>query len=175
MPRSPRPRELDINVIPPVPDPNTPKTTRELYAAHAADALCRTCHATIDNFGFAFEQYDGMGAFRGQEAVRTAAGIVMLPVDSKTTLAGTGTDLDGDYVDSNALARVLSASAAVRDCMARQMFRASTGRDDASMRGAEDNFVRQWRQLPADQQSSLIETLVALVRSDIFVERSTGP
>ena len=115
-----------------------------------------------------------MGSFRGQEAVRTAAGVVMLPVDSKTTLAGTGTDLDGDYPDSNALARVLSISATVRDCMARQMFRASTGRDDASMRGAEDNFVRQWRQLPADQQGSLIETLVALVRSDTFVERSTG-
>ena len=99
----------------------------------------------------------------------------MLPIDTATTVAGTGTDLDGDYADSNALARVLSTSATVRACMARQMFRASTGRGDASVRGAEDNFVGQWRQLPADQQSSLIETLVALVRSDAFVERSTGP
>ena len=73
-----------------------------------------------------------------------------------------------------ALAGVRSVRPAARDCMARQMFRASTGRDNASMRGAEDNFVRQWRQLPADQQDSLIETLVALVRSDTFVERSTG-
>ena len=90
-------------------------------------------------------------------------------------MAGTGTDLDGDYADSNALARVLSSSATVRDCMARQLFRASTGRSDGSGRGAEDNFVTVWRQLPADKQSSLIETLVALVRSDGFVERSTGP
>ena len=102
----PDPVELDINVIPPVPDPNTPKTTRDLYAAHAADALCNSCHRTIDNFGFAFEQYDGMGAFRAQETVRAAGGTVMLPVDSETTVAGTGTDLDGDYADSNALARV---------------------------------------------------------------------
>ncbi len=171
----PDPVELDINVIPPVPDPNTPKTTRALYAAHAADALCNSCHRTIDNFGFAFEQYDGMGAFRGKEAVRGAGGIVMLPVDSKTTLAGTGTDLDGGYADSNALARALSTSAVVRECMAHQIFRGATGRNDASMRGAEDKFVRQWRQLPADKQSSLIETLVALVRSDAFVERSTAP
>ena len=66
------PVELDINVIPPVPDPSTPKTTRALYAAHAADPLCKTCHQRIDNFGFAFEQYDGIGAFRAdrQEAVR---------------------------------------------------------------------------------------------------------
>ena len=59
--------------------------------------------------------------------------------------------------------------------MARQMFRGSTGRGDSSARGAEDNFVSQWRQLPADEQSNLIETLVALVRSNVFVERSTGP
>jgi hypothetical protein len=169
------PAELDINVIPPVPDPRTPRTTRALYAAHAADPLCRTCHQSIDNFGFAFEQYDGMGGFRAnrQEAVKMAAGVVMLPVDTATTLTGTGTDLDGDYADSNGLARALSTSADVRACMARQIFRASAGRGDA--RGAEDNFVTQWRALPADQQSNLIETLVAFVRSDVFVERSTGP
>jgi len=171
----PDPIELDINVVPPVPDPNAPKTTRDLYAAHAADALCRGCHATIDSFGFVFERYDGMGAFRGQETVRTPAGRVMLPVDSRTTLAGTGTDLDGDYADSNALACALAVSATVRECMARQMFRAATGRNDAAMRGAEDSFIREWRQLPADRQSNLIETLVALVRSDVFVERSTRP
>jgi hypothetical protein len=171
------PAELDINVIPPVPDPNTPKTTRQLYAAHATYAQCKSCHQRIDNFGFAFEQYDGMGAFRAnrEEAVKTATGTVMLPVDTATTLRGTGTDLDGDYADSNALARALSRSATVRACMARQMFRASAGRGDPSARGAEDNFVAQWRQLPADRQSNLIETLVAFVRSDVFVERSTGP
>ena len=69
----PDPAELDINVVPPVPDPNMPKTTRDLYAVHATDPLCKTCHGRIDNFGFAFELYDGMGAFRAnrQEAVKT--------------------------------------------------------------------------------------------------------
>jgi hypothetical protein len=171
----PDPAELDITVIPPVPDPNTPKTTRELYAAHSTDPVCNSCHRIIDNFGFVFEQYDGMGAFRAEEAVKTATGTVLLPVDTATTLAGTGTDLDGDYSDSNALARALSSSATVRACMARQMFRASAGRSDMSVGGAEDNFLGQWRQLPADQQSNLIETLVAFVRSDGFVVRSTGP
>ena len=42
----PDPAELDINVVPPVPDPNTPKTTRDLYAVHATDPLCKTCHRT---------------------------------------------------------------------------------------------------------------------------------
>jgi hypothetical protein len=173
----PDPADLDINVIPPVPDPSTPKTTRQLYAVHATDLLCQSCHLRIDSLGFPFELYDGIGAFRAnrQEAVKTAAGIVLLPVDTATTVAGTGTDLDGDYADSNALARALSTSAAVRACMARQMFRASAGGGDASVRGAEAHFVTDWQQLPADQQSNLIETLVAFVRSDVFVERSTGP
>ena len=173
----PDPADLDINVIPPVPDPNTPKTTRELYAVHATDPLCQSCHLRIDSLGFPFERYDGIGAFRanGQEAVKTATGTVMLPVDTATTVMGTGTDLDGDYADSNALARALAGSATVRACMARQLFRASTGHGEGSGRGAEDTFVTLWRQLPADRQSSLLETLVALVRSDGFVERSTGP
>ena len=63
----------------------------------------------------------------------------------------------------------------MRACMARQMFRAAAGRGDASVRGAEAHFVTDWQQLPADQQSNLIETLVAFVRSDVFVERSVGP
>jgi hypothetical protein len=173
----PDPAELDITVIPPVPDPSTPKTTRALYAVHATDALCQTCHQRIDNFGFTFELYDGMGAFRAdrQESVKTPTGPVMLPIDTATTVMGTGTDLDGDYADSNALARVLASSPAVRECMARQLFRASTGRGDGSGPGAEDKFVSVWRQLPADKQSSLMETLVAWVRSDGFVARSTGP
>ena len=173
----PDPAELDINVVPPVPDPNMPKTTRDLYAVHATDPLCKTCHGRIDNFGFAFELYDGMGAFRAnrQEAVKTPTGTVMLPVDTATSVTGTGTDLDGDYADSNILARVLASSPTVRACMARQLFRASTGHSDGSGRGAEDNFVSVWRQLPADKQSSLMETLVAWVRSDGFVARSTGP
>jgi hypothetical protein len=172
----PDPAELDINVVPPVPDPNTPKTTRELYAVHATDPVCKTCHQHIDNFGFTFELYDGMGAFRvnRHEAVKTPTGAVMLSIATATTVAGTGTDLDGTYADSNALARALAGSATVRACMARQLFRASTGHSEASGRGAEDKFVMVWRQLPADKQSSLLETLVAWVRSDGFVARSTG-
>jgi len=99
----------------------------------------------------------------------------MLPVDTATTVMGTGTDLDGGYADSNALARVLASSPTVRECMARQLFRASTGHGEGAGPGAEDKFVSAWRQLPADKQSSLMETLVAWVRSDGFVARSTGP
>jgi hypothetical protein len=74
------PGALNINVVPPVPDPRVAQTTRALYAAHASDPVCKGCHQSIDNFGFAFEAYDGMGAYRpnGQEAVKTTRGRAFL-------------------------------------------------------------------------------------------------
>ena len=140
----PDPAELDINVIPPVPDPNMPKTTRDALrrARHrpALQDLSRGASTTSASRSSCTTAWAPSAPTARRPSGR-AAGTVMLPIDTTTTVAGTGTDLDGDYADSNALARVLSSSATVRACMARQLFRASTGRGDASVRGAEDNFV----------------------------------
>jgi len=155
------PTELNIVVTPPMPDPS--KTTRQRFDVHATDTLCRSCHQSIDAFGFAFEGYDGMGKARTTDS--------NLPVDSTTTVA-TGHDFDGSYADSNALAAALAASADVRACAARQIFRASAGRSDDSVAGAETAFVDLWRTLPGDAQGNVIETLVAFARSSQFVERS---
>jgi hypothetical protein len=173
----PSPVELDIDVIPPLPDPTTPKTTRALYSLHASDPVCTGCHQAIDNFGFAFEAYDGAGAFRSnrEELVETTSGMSRLPVDTATTVSGTGTDLDAQYADSNALARTLANSETVRSCMARQAFRASSGSSTPDLRGAEDAFVAEWRELSLDQRSNLRETWVAFAKSRLFVERDPRP
>ena len=155
------PTELNIMVTPPLPDPN--KTTRQRFDIHATDPLCRSCHVSIDGFGFAFEGYDGMGRARTMDGGH--------PVDSTTTVQ-TGRDFDGGYADSNALAVALAGSADVRTCAARQLFRGSAGRSDDSAAGAEQAFVDGWRSLPADAQGSVVETLIAFVRSDQFAKRS---
>jgi hypothetical protein len=156
------PTELNIMVTPPLPDPN--KTTRQRFDIHATDPLCRSCHASIDGFGFAFEGYDGMGRARTMDGGH--------PVDS-TTIVQTGRDFDGSYADSNALAAALAGSADVRTCVARQLFRASAGRSDDSAAGAEAAFVDGWGSLPADAQGSIVETLIAFVRSDQFTKRAS--
>jgi len=156
------PTELNINVTPPVPDPA--KTTRERYAIHATDQLCKTCHDPIDSVGFTFEGFDGMGAARTMENGK--------PVDSSSTLA-LGVDFDGSYADSNALATALAGSASVRACVARQLFRASAGRSDDTVQPAEDRFVQVWQGLPAGNQDKMVEMLVAYVRSPLFTQRST--
>ena len=88
-------------------------------------------------------------------------------------------DFAGSYADSNALATALGNSAQVRECLARQLFRSSSGRtditadsDDTVMK-AEQSFVDQWKQMPSDSQGKFIEVLVNYVRSPLFDQRST--
>ncbi|HMF42392.1 MAG TPA: DUF1592 domain-containing protein [Polyangia bacterium] len=179
----PDPTTLNIVVVPPMPDPT--KSTRDRYAIHATDAACASCHDTIDQIGFAFELFDGMGA---QRPASTTAGKLVdshLPVTngklttadttSSTTIAPSAqfpADFTGTYADSNALATALGNSAQVRECLARQFFRSSSGRNDTTVVNAEQSFVDSWKQLSADSQGKFNEVLVAYVRSQLFDTRS---
>jgi uncharacterized protein DUF1588 len=178
----PDPTTLNIVVVPPMPDPT--KSTRDRYAIHATDAACATCHDTIDEIGFAFELFDGMGVQRPPGTTAGTLGDVHLGANGALTTTNTTsstmlvsnarftTDFAGSYADSNALASALGASAQVRECLARQFFRSSSGRNDTTVVNAEQSFVDAWRQLPADSQGKLIEVLVAYVRSPLFDKRS---
>ena len=158
----PDPGALGIVVSFPAADPS--KTTRERFASHADDAGCASCHALIDSFGFAFENFDGMGKMRTSENGR--------PIDTSVKVS-VGADIDGTYADGVALATALAGSTSVKTCLARQLFRSATGRSDGSVAGAEDDFVNTWKQLPAAQQDRLADVLVAWVKSPRFVQRRT--
>jgi hypothetical protein len=160
------PTELNIDVTPPPFDSS--KTMRQRFTDHAADPKCSACHKNIDAFGFSFETYDGMGAAR--KVVNGKPTENNQTVDTAVTLA-TGLDFDGTYADSNALAVALSTSAQVRNCLARQIFRSSTGRSDASVTASEEAFVNFWKQLPADKQGNVLETLVSYVKNPTFLKR----
>jgi hypothetical protein len=178
----PDPTSLNIQVVPPAPDPA--KSTRDRFAIHATDTACAACHNTIDNIGFAFELFDGQGK---QRPAGSAAGKlrdehlgangtkVGVDTTSNTTIAPSNdfpNDFAGSYADSNALATALGGSAQVRECVARQLFRSSSGKSDAAVANAEQSFVNTWKQLPADRQGKFIEVLVAYVRSPLFDQRS---
>lgn len=156
----PSPTTLNIVVVPPPPDPN--KTTRDRFAVHSTDTVCANCHKNIDPFGFAFEEYDGMGAFRTMEGNNA--------VNSKVTIAS-GTDFDGDYADGNALATAMSKSPQVAACFARHMFRGSAGRSDSTVQASEAAFIKFWQSLPTDQQGNILQTLLSFVKSPLFTHR----
>jgi hypothetical protein len=149
----------NIVVVPPVPDPA--KTTRERFDIHAKDSICQLCHKTIDSFGFAFEQFDGMGAYRTEENGR--------PVDSHVAVDDKR-DFDGPYADSNALATALSNSDSVRACFARFVFRAAAATNHYSLR-SEEEFLDLWRTIPLAARGNVIDTLIAYVRLPTFTQR----
>lgn len=151
-----------LGIVVSFPPADTSKTTRDRFAQHAMDASCATCHKKIDNFGFALEGFDGMGKERSSENG--------LPVDTAVTLSS-GSDLDGAYAGAPELMAALASSESVKTCLARQIFRSTAARSDASVKDAEDAFVETWKQLPPEQQDNLADVLVAFVRSPLFVQR----
>jgi hypothetical protein len=42
-------------------------TVRQIFEQHRADPVCAGCHARMDPYGFALENYDGYGAWREQD------------------------------------------------------------------------------------------------------------
>lgn len=57
---APPPADVEISE----PDIRSAKTIREVLAAHQSDATCAACHQAIDPFGYAFENFDPIGAWR---------------------------------------------------------------------------------------------------------------
>ncbi len=128
------PASFNIQVIPPAPDPTV--TTRQRYDVHVRDSICAGCHDIIDPFGFSFEHYDGMGAYRKVDHGRNVDSAVDVSVRR---------DFDGHYADSNRLAAALAESRNVRECFARFMFRAASGTGDGAATPGEDEFMHAWR------------------------------
>ena len=62
-------------------------TERQLIERHSLDEACIKCHARIDPFGFALENFDAIGRFRQKDAGG-------LTIDTRTTLPD-GTQIDG--------------------------------------------------------------------------------
>jgi hypothetical protein len=153
----PLPGELNLKIVPPMPDPN--KTTRERFRIHAEDAMCYACHKAIDGFGNAFESFDGMGVWRKQENGKD--------VDTKTEVAGG--DVSGTIKDGLELVDKLAASEDVKKCFARNVFRFAAAQSGT---GYEDMFLANvWEKMPAGKKVDLKEMMVAFAASDMFVTR----
>jgi uncharacterized protein DUF1588 len=135
--------------------------------AHVTDPVCAQCHTSVDNFGLAFEIYDGMGKHQTEDQGQ--------PIDSSVTIAQ-NSDFDGNYADSNQLALALSTSASVRECFARNVFRGSAGNSDTDNQMSEDDFIKFWNtQTNAATQGAsfagdgdIIDTIRAYITSPTF-------
>ena len=156
----PSPVDLKMAVVPPLPDPS--KTTRQRFTSHATPE-CAGCHDNIDSFGFSFERFDGMGKLRATDNGQT--------VDSSVVVAGT--DFDGRYADSNALAKALSTSAQVRECFARHLYRALAATSAPQLAASEDEFVKYTglEKTGTSTDANLVGTISAFITNPSFAYR----
>ena len=138
-------------------------TTRERYAQHSFNPACGSCHRLMDPLGFAFEHFDAIGAYRDTEANK--------PIDTTGEVNG-ALATQGNFDGAASLAAILGDSREVRACFAKQwssyaMARSLTKEDTCALSGFAAGF--------GEGTSSIVDLMLALVRSKSFVVRRIPP
>ncbi|HRE91161.1 MAG TPA: DUF1588 domain-containing protein, partial [Myxococcota bacterium] len=149
----------DAGGLPPV-DPNA--TTRERFRQHTDNDACRSCHQYIDDLGFGFEHFDGVGRWRDTDQGQ--------PIDARGNLNDRecfGTNTDAPFEGLPALGRLVAESPTARACFAKQLARHTLGafeKDRCAMAELERRF---------DESGGGIKALVLdLVTSPTFTTRA---
>ena len=155
-PPPPPPPELDI---PELEDQKQLKgTLRQQMEQHRANAVCASCHQRMDPIGFAFENFDAVGAWREKDAGGAIDASGVLP--------------DGRKFDGPAgLRKLLRADkdAFVR-CVAEKVLTYALGRGLEAYDRRAVNAIVQATGRQNDRFSAL---LIEIVRSDPFQKRTT--
>lgn len=116
-------RVLCIHFLPPPPvTPPKPKpglSNKELFRQHNNDA-CAGCHTTIDNLGFAFENFDAMGKFRTMDAGQPIVAEGKLPIDGKEI----------PITSPQGMFETIGTSTQGQQCFVREAFRYGFGRTE---------------------------------------------
>jgi hypothetical protein len=153
------PPPTNIVVMPPPRDPSL--TSRERWAATTSTDTCWGCHYNMDPIGYGFENFDAIGRYRSMDAGK--------PVNAASEL--TDTDVDGPFDGPVELGQKLAQSSLARECFASHWLEWALGVSPsesarAALAQAAKGFI--------DGQSSVRDLMVATVRSDRFVLRSTA-
>ncbi|HXU83200.1 MAG TPA: DUF1592 domain-containing protein [Polyangia bacterium] len=149
--------------VPPVAD-STPggATTRERFSMHSM-MPCATCHVIIDPIGFAFEEFDAIGAYRTMDQGKK--------IDSTgtATTPGGATLKFNDAVD---LMNQMAALPEVSDCLTTQWLRYMLGRREvAGETPSQKVILDEFKKANYDLKA----LLVALTRTRTFTHRSVSP
>lgn len=150
--------------IPPLPPSSEDKTNRQLVAEHteAEGTACRNCHAEyINPFGFAFEHYDAVGAYREMDGD--------FPVDASAVVW-----LDDEQVEVSSaldLAEALAGSQQVHDCFSGHLLSYALGRPRIPI---DEEFIASLGQRSFDQAVSFRELMVEVAVAIAQMERATS-
>jgi len=130
------PPDVDTNL--PEPAPGQQTTLRERLDAHLTSPSCAGCHKLMDPLGFAFENFDAIGAHRTLDNGK--------PIDASGALDKV------TFTDAKSLAAALKADKRVARCLTRSLYRQAAGHvelagETAPLRAAEKAFAESGYQL----------------------------
>jgi hypothetical protein len=147
-------------IVPAVADPNPMQTTRQRFESHGSDMCAKACHAFIDPIGFAFENYDAVGAYRTTENNQKvdSSGTVELPISGKVS-----------FKNAVELAGFLAKAPETRDCMVRQWMRYGLGRHELQ---TEEPSFKVLQQSFMTSGYNIRDMLVALTKTRAFTHRA---
>ena len=151
------------DMIPPLPTPDG-QSNRQLVAEHteAKGTSCRNCHLTLINpFGFAFENYDAVGAYRDTDGPHQvdASTEVLLEEGRESTPVQNGVEL----------AVQLSSSPAVHRCIAGHLIAYAQGRNVSDQ---DEALIASLGNASVSEDISFRSLMVELAVADSFLNRS---
>ncbi len=139
-------------------------TTRQSYDAHGSSACAMGCHNLFDPPGFAFENYDGIGAYRTMEAGQS--------VDSTGTLVTPGNAMIS-FQNALDLFKQLSKSTEAQSCIDRQWTRFMMGRPETTDEAGSMSLAFQ--KAAATTGFSVRDLVTTLLTSKAFTYRRLSP
>jgi hypothetical protein len=144
------PKDLDI---PTLPERQPGTTTREHFAKHETIApICAGCHNVIDPLGFAFENYDAVGAFRTKEEGKDVDASGKLTLTSGTI----------EFKNAVELTKKLAETPELRDCMSRNWLRYVLRRNEVEEeKGSVNGLMKAFEEGKWDLREMLVATTVS--------------
>lgn len=148
--------------IPPLPTPGD-QSNRQLVAEHteAEGSSCRNCHLKVINpFGFAFEHFDAVGAYRekdGDHPVNASAEILLEGGKDSAMVSG-----------ARELSLQFAESPGVHECLTGHLIAFAQGRNTAP---EDEALIEQLALLSIENDASFRDLMVEVAIADSFLNR----
>lgn len=170
----PSPPPADVNIE--EPDVRSARTIREVLEAHRSDKTCAACHRLIDPYGYAFENFDSMGAWREKYAVASQGNPKSKRTRSKNKTSGIEIDASAqfasgarysDIVEFRKLMKRKANQERFVRCFVRKLLTYANGVEP-------DNYVEIKNIVEVSRQHDfrIVDTIAAVIDSPLFREKS---
>jgi hypothetical protein len=149
----------ELDEVPASPDASE-QNVRARLEQHRVDPTCAGCHASLDPYGLALENFDAIGAYRTTYKNGTA-------IDASTV-----TDTGEAFTGLQGLVDVVSAKDEFSSCVAQKLFTYSLGR---GIEATDQPYIDAVRQQWLSGTPTLKDLIKNLMLADTFRMRRAAP